>query len=152
MSGREKRRYGKIERYDPVQMEGNRDREYIANIIESAICTIDFNADNKLTDKIAIKILERLLDIYHYNDSDNHPADIANMVNFVISEINSIKSMEMSELVKIIGVIYYVANRRIKKSITSGFINNRVYLDLIQQYVGIDRGNVRIITNSNKNT
>ena len=98
-------------------MEDDFERQHIANIIESAISSFDFNEPfSQLNDEVLTA---------GYYDAIN---SVENSVNESHEEIS-----------KVLGAIYFVAKRRTKGS--------REYLDFIRKYVGISVGKgIRALT------
>jgi len=108
------------------------DLQSYGDSIEGTLCAYDEENKNKLSDHDAIRIIESLMDIYHFKDQ------CSNEENLLIS--NGVKRLEISinedlndvsheVLVKILGVIRFVARRRTK--------TGREYMNIIHQYVGL---------------
>jgi len=127
-----KRKYSGIPSYTTRQMDESFELQEYANAIEGAICAFDHKEDQSINDTIPIKVLERLLDKYHFRDDgvvfDNdliergfHYVD-----NIIETDLSNVPT---SKLIKILAVILFVARRR-----SSG---RREYLEIIDQYVGI---------------
>jgi hypothetical protein len=109
-------------------------------VIEGALCSYDIELKNKLQDEDAIRILELLLDKYHFSDikiETNDPMLISGF-NYLDKAIEKdMAQVDRETLVKVLAVIRFVANRRTKIG--------REYMSIIHQYVGqrVDTG-VRI--------
>lgn len=137
-----KRKYNEIPKFTTIQMEKDERLADHANVIEGAFCSYDIQLDNKLNDNHAIKILELLLDKYHFLDENIDTQDQLIISGFKCVE-NAIKrelhNVEKSILVKLLAVIRFVAKRRTK--------SGREYMNIIHQYVGqrIDKG-IRFLT------
>lgn len=130
-----KRNYASIPFYRPDEMNGHFEREDIANLIESTISTFDYQTGDKIRDELAICIVEKLLDFYHFKQPFNTLNDelLDAGCRYIFSALgNSFGDTSHEEIAKILGAIYFVARRR-----TQG---GRQYLDLIRQYVGISVG------------
>lgn len=128
--------YRKITYYAPYEMDGYPEREAISEVIESALTTFDFEKKDSLNDLIAIRIIEMLLDVYFFKEPPQPSEDVLTQEGFnaVQDAINkSLNQVPHDELVKILGAIYFVANRR-----TTG---KREYLDVIRRYVGVNMKN-----------
>lgn len=131
------RKYKQISGYTPQEMQNSLDLSYISNVIESALCGLDQNNDRNMRDPQAIEIIELLLDIYHFNDSEEkveekiHRLDCEAVIKIVKKEMNKV---EATVLCKVLSAIYFVAQRRTR--------GNREYLDVIHKYVGFDSGSV----------
>lgn len=125
------RDYKKVPSFTVRQMSSNTDLEDWSYSIEGAICKLDYDMDNGLNDKIAIRIIELLIDKYHFGDVDFNFDNITiekgfKCVDEVIRE--DLANIEKEIIVKLLGVIRFVANRR-----TNG---GREYMEIIHQYVG----------------
>jgi hypothetical protein len=135
------RKYNDIPRYSVREMDGNIEHEDYGNTIEGALCSYDIKNGNKLYDKEAIRIIELLIDKYHFGDKkiETDNAFIANGVDYVDQAIRKdLRKVSSEIIVKILGVIRFVAKRRTKVG--------REYMDVIHQYVGqrVDTG-IRIL-------
>jgi hypothetical protein len=107
-------------------------REDIANVIEGAISAFDFETEDKMRDDVPRRIIEQLLDIYYFNEQ--HKVSESGLLEkgfqHVLKVINDeLSDVSREELTKILGAIYFVANRRTR--------GKREYLSIIRQYVGM---------------
>jgi hypothetical protein len=112
-------------------MDGNMELESYGNSIEGALCAYDLENGGKLNDSDAIRIIELLIDKYHFQDQqmDHEHQIVANGVNYVDKSIREdLKDVGTEEIVKVLGVIRFVARRRTKVG--------REYMTVIHQYVG----------------
>ncbi len=112
-------------------MDGNMELESYGNSIEGALCAYDIENGGKLNDSDAIRIIELLIDKYHFKDQqmDREHQIIVNGVNYVDKSIREdLKDVGNEEIVKVLGVIRFVARRRTKIG--------REYMTVIHQYVG----------------
>ncbi len=112
-----KRKYNEIPVYSASDMSGNPQLESYGNTIEGSLCTYDEKNENKLSDNDAIKIIESLIDIYHFNDqcSQKESPMILNGVKHLESSIKEdLNDVSNEVLVKVLGVIRFVARRRTK--------------------------------------
>jgi hypothetical protein len=122
-------------------MEANFALQRYSDCIESTLCQWDLSHELSLNDPLAIKVIEMLLDKYHYHDSEVPPQDNEllntgfDMVSNSIS--NNIPDVPEEILVKILAVLRFVARRR-----SSGA---REYFDVIQMYVGPHVGSRMIV-------
>jgi hypothetical protein len=126
-----KRKYNDVPAYSVSEMDGNMELESYANSIEGALCAYDIENEGKLNDSDAIRIIELLIDKYHFQDLkiEHDHQTIVNGVNYVDKSIReNLKSVENEEIVKVLGVIRFVAKRRTK--------TGREYMNVIHQYVG----------------
>jgi len=125
------RKYNEVPAYSVSEMDGNIELESYGNSIEGALCAYDESIENKLTDSDAIKIIELLIDIHHFNDQCSKEENllILNGVKFLEGSINEdLNDVSNEIIVKILGVIRFVAKRRTKIG--------REYMNIIHQYVG----------------
>lgn len=141
-----KRKFNEIPRFTTSEMSNNSQLEDCSIVIEGALCSYDIELENKLQDRDAIKILELLLDKYHFLDGkiENKDPVLISGFNHVEKAIkNDLSKIDREILVKILGVIRFVANRRTKLG--------REYMNIIHQYVGqrVDSG-VRVLQNVSK--
>ncbi len=137
-----KRKYNEVPKFTTIQMEKNTQLADYANIIEGALCSYDMEIDNKLKDSDAIKILELLIDRYHFLDKIINTDDwlIISGLKCVENAIKQdLSNVEKEILIKILAVIRFVANRRTKLG--------REYMNIIHRYVGqrID-SDIRLLT------
>lgn len=126
-----RRKYNEVPAYSVSEMDGNMELESYGNSIEGALCAYDFEIDGKLKDSDAIKIIEMLIDKYHYQDKEFAQENeiIVNGVNHVDKAIiEDLKDVGNDEIVKVLGVIRFVAKRRTQIG--------REYMNIIHQYVG----------------
>ena len=125
------RKYSEVPSYRVDEMDGNRELEEYSYVIESALCTFDAKNNSGLHDNDAIKILELLIDRYHFGDrqpeSDN--PFILEGFHFVAEAIKEVlPDIDPGVLVKILAVIRFVARRRTN--------TGREYMGIIHQFVG----------------
>ncbi|VAW42707.1 hypothetical protein MNBD_GAMMA01-804 [hydrothermal vent metagenome] len=126
-----KRKYNEIEAYSVSEMDGNMELESYGNSIEGSLCAYDEENENKLSDHDAIRIIESLIDIYHFKDqctNDESPLISYGVKRLEISINEDLNDVSNEVLVKILGVIRFVAKRRTK--------TGREYMNIIHQYVG----------------
>jgi len=136
-----KRKYNEIPRFTTDEMQIDAQLSDYSNVIEGALCAYDIELENKLKDKDAIKILELLLDKYHFLDEKiqiDEPLLISGFDSVDKSIIKDLPNIKKEILVKTLSVIRFVANRRTKLG--------REYMNIIHQYVGqrIDTG-IRVL-------
>jgi len=126
-----KRKYNEVPKFTTIQMEKDTELADYANVIEGALCSYDTELENELKDKDVIKILELLLDKYHFLDQKTEIDDQLLISGFDYVEkaiTKDLPNIEKEILVKTLGVIRFVANRRTKFG--------REYMTIIHQYVG----------------
>lgn len=130
-----KRKYEQVPAYSPADMERDMDLQTYGNAIEGALCAYDMENDSTLSDNDAIRILELLIDKYHFKDqkTNDEREIVKNGVAFVDNAIDiDLKKVGDEEITKVLGVIRFVAKRRTKIG--------REYMSVIRQYVGMRVG------------
>lgn len=125
------RNYRQVPAFTPQMMNRDEDLNAISRVVESAICAFDRSA-HELSDPIALRIIELLIDKYHFMDPPTtfDSALLENGFRLVEQLIAEDMAEDVSDetVTKVLGVIYRVATRR-----SSG---KREYLDFIQKFVG----------------
>jgi len=126
-----KKKYNEVPAYSVSEMDGNMELESYGNSIEGALCAYDIENEGKLNDSDAIRIIELLIDKYHFQDQEieQEHQTVVNGVNYVDKSIREdLKDVENEKIVKVLGVIRFLAKRRTK--------TGREYMNVIHQYVG----------------
>ena len=126
-----KRKYNEVPAYSVSEMDENITLASYGNTIEGALCAYDIKNHRELRDSDAIKIIELLIDKYHFQDQkmDEENELIANGVNYVEKAIiEDLQKVGNDKIVKILGVIRFVAKRRTQLG--------REYMNVIHHYVG----------------
>lgn len=126
-----KKKYNEVPAYSVSEMDGNMELESYGNSIEGALCAYDIEIEGKLNDSDAIRIIELLIDKYHFQDQEieQEHQTVVNGVNYVNKLIREdLRDVENEKIVKILGVIRFVARRRTK--------TGREYMNVIHQYIG----------------
>lgn len=126
------KKYKDLPRFSLQRMEDDINLQRYANAIESTFCAFDQSENKQLSDQNILRILELLMDKYHFKQNDDTTED--NLVNkgftmVLITIKEDLSGIPEDTITKIIGTIYFVAKRRSK--------GNREYLDFIHRYVGI---------------
>jgi hypothetical protein len=112
-------------------MDGNAQLEGLGNSIEGALVAYDTDLGRSLKDQDAIRIVELLIDRYHFQDQDT--SEESQLIQDGVDRVHSAMVEDMAgvsheTLVKVLGVIRFVARRRTKLG--------REYMQVIHQYVG----------------
>lgn len=142
-SASSQRRYSSIPRYSTQDMEFDLELQSSANSIEATLVLWDQHHQRRLRDSSVLRLLEILLDRYHFSDtnldiSEEILEEGVSMVAMSISQ--DLSDVSDEEIVKILAVIYFVASRRSR--------GNREYLDFIHHYIGMRAGpGIRILPN-----
>ena len=126
-----KRKYSEVPAYSVSDMDGNIELESYGNAIEGALCSYDIKSGSNLKDSDAIRMIELLIDMYHFKDNkvEADSQIIANGLIFLDDVIREdLKDVDNEIIVRILGVIRFVAKRRTN--------TGREYMKIIHQYVG----------------
>ncbi len=114
-----------------------------ADVIESAICQFDRERNENLNDNIALKLVELLLDKYHFKDEKLNFSNKLEENGFVFIDQaikEDLTSLSTEAITEILGTIY--------RSIHRHNLRDREYLEFIHQHVGIRVGKgARVIRN-----
>ena len=126
-----KRKYNEVPTYTVTEMDEDPDLTSHGSTIEGALCAYDIENENRLYDGDAIRILELLIDKYHFLDQkievDNH--FIADGFHYVENAIREdLEDVNDEIIVKVLAVILFVAKRRTK--------GGREYMRIIHQFAG----------------
>ena len=127
-----KRNYNEVPAYTVSDMDGNPELESCGNSIEGALCAFDNDNNGLLKDRDAIRIVELLIDKYHFLDGEIEAKEnlIIDGFQFIVRSISEdLDDLDKEEIVKVLGVIRFVAKRRTKIG--------REYMNIIHQYVGL---------------
>ena len=125
------RKYNEVPAFSILDMDGNIELESYSNAVEGALCSYDIESGNKLRDSDAIRMVEILIDMYHFGDHQVEADSqiIANGVKYLDDVIREdLKDIDNEIIVKILGVIRFVAKRRTN--------TGREYMNIVHQYVG----------------
>ncbi|EIC19399.1 hypothetical protein Thi970DRAFT_04918 [Thiorhodovibrio frisius] len=125
------RKYTDVPAYSTLEMDNSMELASYGNSIEGALCAYDIENDRKLKDSDAIKIIELLIDKYHFQDQSigEQSELIAKGFNHVDQSIvEDLEDVNNEQIVKVLGVIRFVAKRRTQLG--------REYMNVIHQYVG----------------
>ena len=124
-------------------MADNAELQDNANVIESSICQLDEEQNGNIDDKIALRLIELLLDKYYFNDKELKFRNLLeeNGLNLIDQAIRKeLEKISDEDLSKIIGTIHRSIKRHTK--------GHREYIDFIHQYVGVKIGKgMKVIKN-----
>ena len=126
------RKYNNIGYYSLQKMAEDTRLQDSAQVIESAICKFDLDQNRCLNDRLIIKILERLMDKYHFKDD---PIKFSNdlvtkgftAVDNVVQE--QLSSLSFEECAAFFETIY--------RSVLRRTVRDREYLSFIHSQFGI---------------
>jgi hypothetical protein len=130
-----KRDYNAVPAYSVSEMDGNMELQRCGNAIEGALGAYDAQHESALTDKDAIRIIELLIDRYHFGDQG--ATDQSGLIRGGVEQVDKAIKEDLADvsrerLVKVLGVIRFVARRRTKLG--------REYMQVVHQYVGLRLG------------
>jgi len=112
-------------------MDDDLDLQSYASVIESALCLWDDSNGRASTDSSALRVLEHLLDKYHFHEDTAETLDgtLRRGYETVLSAMaKDLRDIPADVIVKILSVIYFVARRRAR--------GGRDYFDVIHTFVG----------------
>jgi hypothetical protein len=128
------RRYLDVPRFSVEAMDRSFDLQDYANVVESALCLWDTYFDKSLSDESLLRVLELLLDRYHFEETSVTTDNGVLQEGFdtVIKAINEdLQHVPKMTLVQILGVVYYVARRR---------ASGRDHWTILHRHVGVRVG------------
>lgn len=129
----ESRKYSTVPRYSTQEMERNMNLSMSSNPIELALSDWDAEYDYRLKDEVAIDIYKLLMDKYYFKDKELlFKSELVKEGFSLVDSVIQRKFSDMDKLIKIIGVLYFIADRRTK--------GGREYFKIIYQYVGEGSG------------
>jgi hypothetical protein len=126
-----KKKYNEVPAYSVSEMNGDEELEFCGNSIEGALCAYDIENKEQLSDQDAIRIIELLIDKYHFRDQQLDLEDrlIVDGVNYVDRSMrDDLRGLATEEIVKVLELIRFVARRRTK--------TGREYMTVIHRFVG----------------
>lgn len=132
--------YIDVPSYTTAEMEDNLDLQEVANVIEGAIVAFDIEVQCTLQDSVYIRILERLLDVYHFQEQQvkSDDAFFESGFGYIAAVIkNDLPDTDCKTITKILGVLRFVARRR-----TKGY---REHITFLHEFVGARIGKGRRI-------
>jgi|WetSurMetagenome_2_1015567.scaffolds.fasta_scaffold38313_2 hypothetical protein len=125
------RNYKDVPRFSTQAMNDDMDLQSIANSIESTLCLWDQSCNGTLKDDAAIKVLQSLLDLYHFKETVEIAEEpVKTGYQMVLDAIrNDLSDIPEETIIKILSVVHFVAQRRAQ--------GGRDYFDVINNYVGV---------------
>ncbi len=129
---KELRRYGSVPRFSLEEMDARDLLALYSSSIEGTLCLWDDYHNAALSDESALRVLEMLLDKYHFGDLNSSNADALLQEGFdmVVKAIEEdLPDVPLDTIAKVLGAIYFAAKRR-----NAG---RREYFQLIHEYVGL---------------
>lgn len=125
------RNYRKVTHYSLVEMSNIVELQDQCIVIESAICNYDDKQDGSLKDNVVERIVELLLDQYHFQDQEVHFANELEEDGFMSMDQairEDLPSLQPGEITKLLATVH--------RSIKRHTVHGREYIDFIHQYVG----------------
>ena len=115
--------------YAVTHMAESRSLQNQAQVIETAICQFDRAQHGLISDKVVKRIIELLLDKYHFKDEEiNFPGKLEESgFGFIDQCINqSLPSLDPEKITKMLGTIY--------RSLERHALRERDYIDFISGF------------------
>ena len=129
----ESRKYSTVPKYSTQDMEMDMNLSVSSNNIELVLCDWDAEYDYTLKDEVAIDIYKLLMDKYYFKDKELvFKSDLIEEGFYLVDSVVQRKFSDMDMLIKVVGILYFIADRRTK--------GGREYFKIIYQYVGEGSG------------
>lgn len=109
--------------------------EDIANMIESTLCRVWADDTDKVNDRSAARLVELMIDRYHFNDDTpqaDSPALAEGFHLFSQYTGKTFSQLHSEEVVKILAAVYRSIQRRT--------VGGSSYLQFVSQFTGINPG------------
>jgi hypothetical protein len=129
------RNYRKVPHFPLSRMSNDFDLQDQTNVIESAICQFDEEQNRNLNDKGIIKILELLLNRYHFQDENLTFSNKLEGTGYIAIDraiAEDLSSLTHEEISKLLATVYRSTQRHVGAS--------REYIEFIHGHVGIRMG------------
>lgn len=129
------RNYRSVPYYTTQDMADNTELEGIANVIESTLCGVWTNAPHNVNDRTAARLVELMIDRYHFNDEAPQADSPVLEEGFRLFSQNTGKAfsqLHSEEVVKILAALYRSIQRRT--------VGGASYLQFVSQFTGINPG------------
>jgi hypothetical protein len=113
-------------------MADNPELESIADVIESTLCRVWANDQQRADDRTAARLIELMIDKYHFNDEAPRMDSPVLQEGFGLFSQNTGKTFSQihpEQLVKILAAVYRSIQRRT--------IGGSSYLQFVSQFTGI---------------
>lgn len=137
------RNYKKVPHLPLSRMSNETTLQDYADVIESVICQFDKEQNENLNDNIALKLVELLLDKYHFKDEKLNFSNKLEENGFIFIDQaikEDLASLSTEAITEILGTIY--------RSIHRHNVRGREYLEFIHKHVGLRIGKgARVIRN-----
>lgn len=126
------RNYRSVPYYSTQEMADNLDLESIANVVEFSLCQIWVNEDQYVDDRTVARLVELMIDRYHFNDEKPRTDTPVLEEGFRIFSQNigeNLSHIPPEQLVKVLAAVYRSIQRRT--------IGGTSYLQFVSQFTGI---------------
>ena len=126
------RNYRQVPHYSTEEMANSMELEGISSVIEMALCRVWAADGENVNDRVVSRLVEMLLDRYHFNDAETQSDDRVLMAGWqrldrtIKDELGGVPA---EKLVKVLAAVYRSIARR-----TNGGSN---YLEFVSQFTGI---------------
>jgi len=126
------RNYRRVPYYSTQEMADNPDLESIADVVELSLCQIWLNDHHRVDDRTAGRLVELMIDRYHFND-EKPRADTSVLdegFRFFLQNIGEkLAHIHPEQLVKVLAAVYRSIQRRT--------VGGTSYLQFVSQFTGI---------------
>ena len=136
-TGQQTRRYEKAPYFTTHQMAEDERLQGAGDVMEEAICAFDLSRKRITDDAFYQRVMERLLDHYHFRDEHPTFSDALEEECFAFIEEaigKDLPGMSDDFLSRIIGAVY----RSIKRH-AGGRYASRAYINFVHQFVGVPK-------------
>lgn len=126
------RNYRRVPYYSTQEMADNPDLESIAGLVELSLCQIWENDPQQVDDRIAARLVELMIDRYHFKDEKPRADTLVLEEGFRFFSQNTSKKLShihSEQLVKVLAAVYRSIQRRT--------IGGTSYLQFVSQFTGI---------------
>ena len=126
------RNYRSVPYYSTQEMADNPDLESIASVLEFLLCQIWVNDDQYVDDRTAARLVELMIDRYHFNDDKPRTDTPVLEEGFRFFSQNTDKKLSHippEQLVKVLAAVYRSIQRRT--------IGGTSYLQFVSEFTGI---------------
>lgn len=116
-------------------MADNPDLERIADVIESTLCRAWANDPQNVNDRTAVRLVELMIDRYHFNDEAPHvgsPVEEEGFRLFLQGTSKTFSQIHSEQVVKVLAAVHRAIQRRT--------IGGTSYLQFVSQFTGISPG------------
>ena len=127
------RNYRSVPYFTTQEMADNLELESISEVIESTLCQVWANAPQKVDDRTAARLVELMIDKYHFNDDvplADSPVLEEGFRLFLQNTGKPFSQIHPEQVVKVLAAVHRSIQRRT--------IGGASYLQFVSQFTGID--------------